>query len=453
MKIMICLISIIFCLTSHLWADLQADQSQINRFRERIEVEINEAIDVTKLLSRGIQLDCCSRITNNKVQVYATPYEQELIKNMGLKVSVNPVRIGKNSRDASYHTYNTLTQELQRLANKYPSIAHLSSLGKTVEGREMWCMKISDNANEDEAEPKFKYISSMHGDEVVGKELMVYLIRSLLDDYGQDDRITKLVNRTQIFIVPSMNPDGTERHSRYNANWIDLNRNFPDVENDKNSDPKGRAIETQNVMKFIAKHNFALSINFHGGAVVVNYPWDTKSGNPPYVQLVKHLSLGYSKRNVPMFNSTSFPQGIINGYDWYEVDGGMQDWNYHWRQTLELTVELSNQKWPDASDLGKLWKDNEESLLWYMSQTHQGIHGTILDSETNAPIKATVKVQGVEKQCSSTETHGDFYRVLLPGRYNLTFSAPGYASKTITEVEVQDTSFSPTVLNVKLSAN
>ncbi|WP_372365086.1 DUF2817 domain-containing protein [Candidatus Uabimicrobium sp. HlEnr_7] len=422
----------------------------INSLKERYAVTIQGNKDIKKIVSEGIELDCAT-CRNNKLQVYATPYQVGLLKTKGYQVVANPVVIGKNTRDAAYHTYETLTAELQKLAADHSDIAQLHTIGKSVEGRELWVIKISDNVTENEAEPEFKYISSMHGDEVVGKELMMYLINDILNNYGKRDDITRLVNETQIWIMPSMNPDGTESHRRYNADWVDLNRNFPDVEDDKKNNPDGRATETQLLMHFNQKHNFVLSINFHGGAVVVNYPWDTKSGDAPYVDLVKYLSLGYSSRNQPMYNSSSFPQGITNGYNWYEVDGGMQDWNYHWYGTLELTLEVSDVKWPDASELAGYWKDNQQSLLWYMSQTHKGVKGIVTDAATGEKLKASVTVDGLNTTIRSSQLHGDYYRVLLPGTYDLQFSAPGYETKIIRGVEVADKEFAATILDVKLT--
>jgi len=59
------------------------------------------------------------------------------------------------------------------------------------------------------------------------RELMIYLARELLDQHGSTGRLTRLVDNARIFIMPSMNPDGYELHQRYNADNVDLNRNFP----------------------------------------------------------------------------------------------------------------------------------------------------------------------------------------------------------------------------------
>lgn len=77
----------------------------------------------------------------------------------------------------------------------------------------------------------------MHGNEVVGREMLLLLAKYLCENYQYNDRITKLIDTTRIHLLPSMNPDGYEYSvegdasssiGRKNANMVDLNRNFPD---------------------------------------------------------------------------------------------------------------------------------------------------------------------------------------------------------------------------------
>lgn len=138
-----------------------------------------------------------------------------------------------------YYNYIELTERLQQLARRYPTIANLSSIGQSVEGRELWVMRVTvDPDKETPGKPKFKYVGNMHGDETVSRQVLVYLVEYLLARYGEDPRVTALVNSTDIYIMPSMNPDGFERSregdcagdhgGRNNARNKDLNRSFPD---------------------------------------------------------------------------------------------------------------------------------------------------------------------------------------------------------------------------------
>ncbi|NUM36442.1 MAG: DUF2817 domain-containing protein [Candidatus Brocadiae bacterium] len=421
---------------------------EMNQFRERVAIPIESKQDIARLVKADIEIDRCS-LEEKTVYAYATPEEVKLIEYLGFQATLSPDIIGKNTRENSYHTYEALTAKLKQFAKDYPSIAKLESIGQSVEKRELWILKISDNVEEDEAEPEVKYVSTMHGDEVVGQEMFVYLIQLLLENYGKDAQLTALVNDLEIWIMPNMNPDGTAKKRRYNSQWVDLNRNFPDVQSDINNDPTGRAVETQAMMKFSGSRNFCLSLNFHGGAVVMNYPWDTMAGDPPNVELVRFLCLGYSKRNIPMYKSTSFKDGITNGYDWYEVNSGMQDWNYHWHNCLDLTVEVSQQKWPGADTLPQYWKDNKESLLWSLAQARRGIQGIVKDKVTQKAVEAKIQVSNISKVFTTNKGNGFYNLVLMPGKHTVKFTAPGYEDY-ILNVLVEDNDVKIYTVNVNM---
>lgn len=153
--------------------------------------------------------------------------------------SVSPSTETTAETYSKYYDYAELTRRLQSLAQTYPHIAELSSVGQSVEGRELWVMRITEHPDKDSpGKPKFKYVGNMHGDETVSRQVLVYLVQHLLTKYGQDPRISELVDNTDIYIMPSMNPDGFEKSmegdcagdsgGRTNARQIDLNRSFPD---------------------------------------------------------------------------------------------------------------------------------------------------------------------------------------------------------------------------------
>lgn len=160
-----------------------------------------------------------------------------------------------------YYNYNELTKRLQSLAQKYPHIANLSTVGQSVEGRQLWVMRITrDPDRKSLGKPKFKYVGNMHGDETVSRQVLVYLVEYLLTKYGEQERITELVNSTDIYIMPSMNPDGFEKSTegdcsgdhggRNNAKNKDLNRSFPDQFDKATVDP-ANIPEVMAVMRWI----------------------------------------------------------------------------------------------------------------------------------------------------------------------------------------------------------
>lgn len=424
--------------------------------REPAEVILKDRDDLDGLVKLEVDID---RVLGDVVTVYVTPEEFQKIQARGLQIRWIPNRAKMYADSlwqatkatanpmAAYHTYEELVADLDSIANAHPSICRLDSIGASALGRGLWFMKISDNVNVEEDEPEFKYISTMHGDEVVGMEMCYYLIEYLMNNYGSDSLATFLVNETEIWIMPLMNPDGNALHQRGNANGVDLNRDFPDFVTDTTNTPAGREPETQAVMNWQFDHYSIQSANFHGGALVVNYPWDSTHEYNPDDTLFRDISLTYSKTNIPMWNSPYFDNGIVRGSEWYVIHGGMQDWNYYWMGCNEVTIELGD-KWPPASTLPDYWDDNRESMLNYMARVHDGVRGLVTDANTGLPVAATVTVEGIDQEVYADPDVGGYHRMILPGTYTLNFSATGYTSQSIPNVVV--VSESTTVLNVQL---
>ena len=331
---------------------------------------------------------------------------------------------------ADYPSHAQITAKLQAAATKNPSIMKLFSIGKSVKGKELWVMKISDNVNVDEVEPEFKYISSMHGDEITGREMTVSLIEEMVAKYGSDSEITQLINNSEIYIMPSMNPDGSEKKQRANANGTDLNRNFPDLGNPNSS--AGREIENQHVMKFQAERKFSLSANFHGGTIVANYPWDSKYDRHPLDGLVKELSLAYAELNPEMRSSTEFAGGITNGADWYLVKGGMQDWSCFFYNDLQITLEVSHSKWPNYNDIPGFYKSNRDSMLNYMSNVHRGAGIKFKRSNVSGTVVIKQLSPATKDMGSFAFSSSEFYKVLPEGQYSYTVTEKNKAAKEIT---------------------
>ncbi|XP_069082370.1 carboxypeptidase D [Pleurodeles waltl] len=361
-------------------------------------------------------------------------------------------------QDLRHHHFSDMEIFLRRYANDYPNITRLYSVGKSVESRELYVMEISDNPGIHEpGEPEFKYIGNMHGNEVVGRELLLNLIEYLCKNVGSDPEVTKMIQDTRIHIMPSMNPDGYEKAQegdhfgvvgRNNSNNYDLNRNFPDQFVQITDPPQP---ETSAVMNWLKTFPFVLSANLHGGSLVVNYPFDDDEQGlsiyspSPDDAVFRQIALSYSRENAEMFKGRPckevypneyFPEGITNGAKWYNVPGGMQDWNYLNTNCFEVTIELGCVKYPEAKELHSYWERNYKSLLQFILQVHRGVKGFVLDdTDGRGILNATISVADINHPVTSDKA-GDYWRLLVPGIYKITASARGYVplTKTVTVV-------------------
>ncbi len=362
-----------------------------------------------------------------------------------------------------YPTYDAYVDMMYQFEADYPDLCQVVDFGTTHEGRELLAAKISDNPDQDEQEPEFFYTSTMHGDETTGYVLMLRLIDYLLTNYGDDSRITDMVNNMEIWINPNANPDGTYASgdnsvngaTRGNANGIDLNRNFPDPQAGPNPDGNEYQAETEAFMDFAAEHDFVMSANHHGGAEVINYPWDTWSdrhADDDWYQMVSHEYADTAQEHSPSGYMVEFDDGITNGYDWYSITGGRQDYMNYFHHCREVTMELSDIKLLPENELDDHWEYNFRSLLNYIEHSGYGLRGVITETETGEHISGVkVEIQDHDEANShvfSGDMYGDYYRPLETGTYTVTFSAPCYEAVTIQDVSVTD--YEITELNVDM---
>lgn len=208
------------------------------------------------------------------------------------------------------------------------------------------------------------------------------------------------------------------------------------------------------MMDFMSAHHFVISANFHGGAEVFNYPWDTWSRLHPddtwWQQTGRRFADTVHASAVSSY-MTDLQDGITNGYAWYRVTGGRQDYMTYFQHGREATIEISGTKMPQASTLPNYWTYLRKSLLNYLSEALYGVRGVATSAATGLPLAARVTVMSHDADSSqvySDPTVGDYHRLIAPGTWTLKFEATGYVPQTITGVSVAD--FNTTILNVQL---
>lgn len=361
-----------------------------------------------------------------------------------------------------YPTYDAYVDMMFQFAEQYPSLCQVFSIGNSVQNRQLLMAKISDNVGIRENEPQFLYTSTIHGDETTGYVLLLRMIDYLLSNYGSDPKVTNLVNNIEIWINPLANPDGTyaggnntvNNARRYNALWIDLNRNFPDPADGPHPDGNEWQAETVAFMEMAEDNRFVLSSNIHGGTEVCNYPWDTwsrLSADDAWWQFVCHEYADTAQYYSPAGYMTGYDDGITNGYAWYRITGGRQDYMNYFHQAREFTLEISDTKLLPPSQLPAWWDYNYRSLLNYMEQSLYGLRGTVKDSVTGWPVRAEVYAVLHEKDSSwvySALPNGNYHRLLPAGNYSIRYSAPGYLTQIHNNVVVNN--HQTTVLDIRL---
>merc|ERR1711899_568775 len=387
-----------------------------------------------------------------------------------------------------HHNNTEMAAVLQQVHNRCPDITRLYTLSEpSVNGIPLYVLEITDHPGKHELmEPEMKYIANMHGNEVLGRELLLHLADYLCGEYlSGNEEIKKMVDNTRIHLMPSMNPDGWRTSTddggkdfligRTNANNMDLNRDFPDLDriaysNEEEHQEYNNHLmdfvkhldhkiqpETESVMKMIMENPFVISANMHGGDLVANYPYDearginlTEYSPSPDDETFRQIALTYSK-NHPRMSDPSRPGcdqpqnqfakqgGITNGAAWYTVEGGMQDFNYLSSNDFEITLELGCDKYPPASALSQEWEDNKKSLLEFIWLAHSGVKGVVKDFDTRKGIaNAIIHVKNITRIAKSyrrsddinhdiRSVHdGDYWRLLTPSEYEIIAVADGY---------------------------
>ncbi|XP_032433453.1 inactive carboxypeptidase-like protein X2 isoform X1 [Xiphophorus hellerii] len=217
-----------------------------------------------------------------------------------------------------HHSYSEIVELMKSVHEECPNITNVYSLGRSSKGREIMAMVISGNPTEHEiGEPEFRFTAGLHGNEAVGRELILLLMQYLCKEYkDRNPRAQRLVEGIRIHLVPSLNPDGHETAfevgsemsswtmGHYTEDGFDIFQNFPDLNSilwdaeDKGMVPKltpnhhvpipenfefntSIAMETRAIISWMKTYPFVLGANFQGGEAIVAYPYDSLRLNKP----------------------------------------------------------------------------------------------------------------------------------------------------------------------------
>jgi len=261
-----------------------------------------------------------------------------------------------------YHTFSEVAVELHALASAHPELARVESIGRSVQGRDLWAIEISDNVAQNEAEPVAIFLGGHHAREWIAVDVPFLLAKHLLENYVSDAQISERVNAAEIWIVPLVNPDGhqysvtTDRLWRKNRRdngdgtfGVDLNRNYAYQwgGNGSSGDTfseiyRGSAPfsepETQALRDFLLAKKPRALITYHNFSQLILYPWGY-TDDPVPDEAALHAQAVAMANQIRAVHGVSYTPE--QGSDLYLASGETTDWLYsEIPQSRPYTIEL-----------------------------------------------------------------------------------------------------------------
>ena len=291
-----------------------------------------------------------------------------------------------------YYTFAEIEADLDEMYQLYQNlITQKFSIGTSIEGRPIWAVKISDNPNVSENEPKVGFDALVHAREPQSMATQMYFMWYLLENYGTDPEATFLINNREIYCVPCFNPDGYEynrinypngggywRKNRRNSGGgcygVDLNRNFGykwGYDNSGSSpDPcdetyRGASAfsepESQAIRDFAILNNYGTHFNMHTYGGYILYPWG-------YIDEETPDSLTYREFAALLTSNSGYAYGYGGQLLGYNSNGSIRDWMYG-EQTLKnktfgYTIEIGDDFWPSQSQIYPIAQQNLRTMIY-----------------------------------------------------------------------------------------
>lgn len=423
--------------------------------------------------------------------------EQEMLDNV----------VSSHRDIAGYTNYNDFLTMISSLQAQYPGMLRVQSIGDswgkiyTEEGysyynnyqHEVIAIMLSDNADTDEDEPAFYFMGAHHAREPISTEVCLSILNHLLQAYATDTRISDMVDSSEIWFIPIVNPDGhkivlgqtdiwwrknirdnnnshTFNHDEYGygLDGVDLNRNYgfewgyTSATDDLNAPTYHGANpfsepETIAVRDFLETRHFLAGISYHSYGEMVLYPYGYVSSlyAPDSVEL-SALAI-YMAQSIPGQDSAFY--NPMPSFALYPAAGSTDDWAYGHHGIFAYTIELAIQFIPPASQVPLITQNNLEAAKRLLERKNRAcLSGHVYDAISGEPISATIYVEGIDDGMldraayKSNVNFGSYYRFLPEGEYTVHYYAEAYVAeqRNVTifgdQVSLHDIAMQPSVV-------
>lgn len=349
-----------------------------------------------KMVNEGFDI---IRTQGQEIDLLAHPGDQAKLDGLGINYTiaepdmVTYYQLRSTQAFGGFRTYTQIVALLDSFSTAYPNICSPKfSIGQTLEGRDQWVVRLSNNPGVEQGKPSVFYNALIHAREPEGADMLLNFMRYLLTHYGSDTTVTAIINTRELYFLPVTNPDGYVYNESTNPGggglWrknrrplaagqygIDLNRNFGFTwgydDNGSSSNPASEVYrgsgpfsepETVNLKNFIDSHRFTITHNIHTYSNLVLWPWghDRIYTDQDDFYTVLGDSLTQVNHYTPEVSWTLYP-----------TNGDADDWM--WGDTISkprgvtLTTEIGNDNdgfWPAPSRIPVLDSENLAAELF-----------------------------------------------------------------------------------------
>lgn len=391
--------------------------AQSQNYKE-VKIYINSHQDIERLILLGLELDHFHYEKDKSIIAIISDKEFDILKNSNFNYEIlindwfeyynNLPKLSESEKSeiirqskelynvegfgfgsmGGFYTLSEIYSRLDSMSNRYPHIiTQKFQIGRSIENRPIYAIKISDNPNIAENEPQVQLNSLIHAREPAAMMALMYFMYYLLENYGTNPEVTYLVNNREIYFIPCINPDGYEHNRTTNPNgggmWrknrrnngngsfgVDLNRNWgymwgfnnvgsssnPSSETYRGTAPFSEP-ETQAVRNFTNQKQFNTALNYHTYSNLLLYPWgyinQPTSDNALFIEYSTDMVAYNGYR-------TGQPPAIL-----YEANGVADDWMYGEQnekpKIISMTPEVGSSAdgfWPPQSRIFPLAIEN-----------------------------------------------------------------------------------------------
>jgi hypothetical protein len=365
--------------------------------------------------------------------------------------------------DSRYQNPTKVESALKQFAAAYPTLAKVSSIGKSLEGRDIWAIRITKDVDKNDPSKPHVFFNSMHhAREVMTSEVGLDIVDQLLSGFGKDEKITHWLESYVVDVIPMFNVDGNNLVWTSDSMWrknarggygVDINRNYPYAWNschgssgskyaqDFHGDSAASEVETKVMMDFVSRIKPVFSISYHSYSEIVIYPFGCEGQHVPTKEVVEKIGRELASKIKTDDGKGTYTPGTAPEL-LYSVDGGDIDWLYAVAQVIPYVIEVnsSSQGFQPAYNQ---WRDKTvrgQRAGWqYLLERMDGssLYGQVKDSNGKGLSSAKLHIQalgGSFKQDYLVKDQGYFNVILNPGKYEISVDADGFRSekKTVT---------------------